>query len=48
MPVLIAEMPEQHIAELDRDAGNEPLIRELSPRSLICVPLLVRNQCSGR
>jgi len=44
---IVPEFSEDRAPELANDAEHEQLIRELRPRSIICVPLAARNRTFG-
>lgn len=46
-PVLMSDIPDETIVSFARDERHLAMLRELGPRSYICVPLLARDQAFG-
>ncbi len=46
-PLLQAEVPETKLLEIARDPEHEKVVRQLGPRSYLCVPLAARGRVLG-
>ncbi|HZT41737.1 MAG TPA: GAF domain-containing protein, partial [Chthonomonadaceae bacterium] len=46
-PVLAAEVGEEMLADFSSDTGHLQMVRDLAPKSLICVPLIARGKTLG-